>query len=123
MAKLLLVIDDDPDQRRFLERTLQAAGYRVVTASDGESGLAAARSLTPDLVILDVMMPRLNGYQTCRALRADAATAGKPILLLTAKDEATDLYWAREVGADAFLTKPVELADLLSTIDGLAGRE
>jgi twitching motility two-component system response regulator PilH len=123
MAKLLLVIDDDPDQRRFLERTLQAAGYRVVTASDGESGLAAARSLTPDLVILDVMMPRLNGYQTCRALRADAATAGKPILLLTAKDEATDLYWAREVGADAFLTKPVELADLLGTIDGLAGRE
>ena len=123
MTKLLLVIEDDPDQRRFLERTLQAAGYRVVTAADGESGLAAARSRTPDLVILDVMMPRLNGYQTCRALKADAATAGTPILLLTAKDEATDLYWAREVGADAFLTKPVDLPDLLSTIHGLAGRE
>jgi DNA-binding response OmpR family regulator len=122
MAKLLLVIDDGPDHRRFLERTLSAAGYRVVTAPDGESGTAAARSLLPDLAIVDVMMPGMNGYQVCRALKTDPATADRPILVLTAKDQPADQFWAREVGADDFLTKPVDLPDLIRRIEELTER-
>ncbi len=119
MAKLILVIDDGPEQRRFLERTLTAAGYRVVTAPDGTAGTAAARSLLPDLVILDVMMPGMNGYQVCRALKGDPVTADRPILVLTAKDEPADHFWAREVGADDFLTKPVDLPELIRRIEDL----
>lgn len=122
MAKLLLVIDDGPEQRRFLERTLSAAGYRVVTAPDGEAGVAAARSLLPDLILLDVMMPGMNGYQVCRALKADPTTRDRPILVLTAKDEPADQYWAREVGADDFLSKPVDLPELLGRITELMER-
>jgi CheY-like chemotaxis protein len=122
MAKLLLVIDDGPEQRRFLERVLSAAGYRVVTAPDGEAGLATAHSLRPDLVLLDIVMPGMNGYQVCRALKADPATTDRPILVLTAKDEPADHYWAREVGADDFVTKPVDLPDLLRRIEDLTER-
>jgi DNA-binding response OmpR family regulator len=122
MAKLLLVIDDGPEQRRFLERTLSAAGYRVVTAPDGEAGTATARSLLPDLILLDIMMPGMNGYQVCRALKSDPATADRPILVLTAKDEPADHFWAREVGADDFLTKPVDLPELLGRIHELTER-
>lgn len=122
MGKLILVIDDGPEQRRFLERTLSAAGYRVVTAPDGEAGVAAARSLLPALIILDVMMPGMNGYQVCRALKADPATIDRPILLLTAKDEPADHFWGREVGADEFLTKPVDLTELIRRIEELTER-
>ena len=122
MAKLILVIDDGPEQRRFLERTLSAAGYRVVTAPDGQAGTAAAHSLLPDLVILDVMMPGMNGYQVCRTLKGDPATTDRPILVLTAKDEPTDHFWAREVGADDFLSKPVDLPELLGRITELTER-
>jgi len=122
MAKLILVIDDGPEQRRFLERTLSAAGYRIVTAPDGETGTAAARSLLPDLIILDVMMPGMNGYQVCRALKADPATADRPILVLTAKDEPSDRFWAQEVGANDFLTKPVDLPELIRRIEDLTER-
>jgi DNA-binding response OmpR family regulator len=122
MAKLILVIDDGPEQRRFLERVLSAAGYRVVTAPDGEAGKATAHSLRPDLVLLDVMMPGMNGYQVCRALKADPATADRPILVLTAKDQPADRFWAREVGADDFVTKPVDLPDLIRRIEELTDR-
>src|SRR5215813_7500593 len=111
MSKLVLVIEDDPDQRRFLERMLGASGYRVVTVADGEAGLAAAAAQTPD-----VMMPRLNGYQTCRKLKKDPRTATCPVIMLTAKDQAADEYWATEVGADAFLSKPIDLPILLETL-------
>ena len=122
MAKLILVIDDGAEQRRFLERTLSAAGYRVVTAPDGESGSAAARSLLPDLIILDVMMPGMNGYQVCRTLKADPATTDRPILVLTAKDEPTDHFWAREVGAADLPPKPADLPALLRRIAHLTER-
>ena len=122
MSKLLLVIDDDPVERTILERVLVGAGYRVMTAADGQEGLAAATSGRPDLVLLDVMMPRLNGYQTCRALKRDPTLTHCPILMLTAKEETTDRFWAGEVGADAFLTKPTDIPLLLQTIAELTDR-
>lgn len=118
---LVLVVDDDPLQRAFLERTLAASGFRVLTAGDGQAAIDAAAALRPDVIVLDVMMPRMNGYQACRALRRAPATASVPIILLTSKSEPTDQLWAREVGADAFLNKPVELEELVVTLRRLAG--
>jgi len=122
MSHLVLIVEDDPDQRRLLERMLGAGGWRVVTAADGEAGLQAAREQRPDAIVLDVMMPRLNGFQTCRRLKADPATRDVPIVIATAKDEPADEYWAREVGAEAFLPKPIDVASLVPLLDRLTGR-
>ncbi len=119
MAKTVLVIDDDPDQRRLLERTLPTRGYQVLLAADGEAGLALATTRRPDAIVLDVMMPRLNGFQTCRRLKAQPATAHLPVVMLTAKDQPADELWAREVGADEYLTKPVEVGALCDLLDRL----
>lgn len=122
MARLVLVIEDDPDQRRLLERMLGAAGWRVDTAPDGEAGLALAAERRPDIVLLDVMMPRLNGYQTCRRLKADPATAAIPVVIVTTKDQPADEFWAREVGADAFVPKPVDVVALARLLEQLTER-
>lgn len=121
MSKLVLIIEDDPDQRRLLERMLQGLGWRVAIAHDGENGLAVAESSSPDAIVLDVMMPRLNGYQTCRRLKANPATAGIPVVMCTMKDQPADEFWATEVGADAFLGKPVDVSRLVQTLDRLTG--
>jgi twitching motility two-component system response regulator PilH len=123
MGKLVLVIEDDPDQRRLFERMLVASGWRVTTAPDGESGMEAARAHRPDAVVLDVMMPRLNGFQTCRQLKADPALAGIPVVMCTSKDQPADQYWATEVGADAFLAKPVDVNRLVEMLERLVGTQ
>lgn len=121
MAKVILVIEDDPDQRRLMERTLTTSGYRILTASDGQTGLESALALQPKLIILDVVMPRMNGYQTARALKQNPATAAIPILMVTTKQEPADQFWSTQVGADAFLTKPVDVAELIKVVGRLAG--
>lgn len=121
MSKVILVIEDDPDQRRLVERVLTTSGYRVFLANDGESGLEAARAVRPALIILDIVMPRMNGYQTCRALRQEQATASTPILMLTSKHEPADQMWAGQVGATEFFTKPVTPAELMAVVQRLAG--
>jgi twitching motility two-component system response regulator PilH len=122
MSKVVLVIEDDPDQRRLLERMLLGSGWRVATAPDGESGFNAAKSHPPDAIVLDVMMPRLNGYQTCRQLKAEPATAAIPVVMCTSKDQPADQFWATEVGADAFVTKPVDIGSLVQTLERLTER-
>jgi twitching motility two-component system response regulator PilH len=121
MSRLALIIEDDPDQRRFLERMLGGSGWRVATAPDGEAGLLAGREQRPEAIILDVMMPRLNGFQACRQLKSDPETRGIPVVILTSKDQPADEFWAREVGADAFLAKPVDLRSLVDLLQRLAG--
>jgi CheY-like chemotaxis protein len=121
MGKLVLVIEDDPAQRRLLERMLGARDFRVLTAADGEAGVEIAAVSHPDLIVLDVMMPRLNGYQACRALKGNPGTAAIPIIMLTTKDQPADAFWASEVGADLFLHKPIDLPLLFAEIDRLTG--
>jgi twitching motility two-component system response regulator PilH len=121
MSHLVLVIDDDEIERALLQRCLESAGYRVFTAADGESGVDLVREHQPDLVVLDIVMPRLNGYQTCRRLRAEPSTASIPVLVLTSKDQDADRLWAGEAGASAFLTKPVDVTRLLATASALLG--
>jgi twitching motility two-component system response regulator PilH len=120
MAGLVLVIDDDVVERELLHRCLAAAGYRVLLASDGEAGLDVAARQSPDLILLDVVMPNLNGFQTCRRLRQQAGTAATPIVMLTSKDQDADRYWADQVGVSAYLTKPVDVSLLLVTAAELA---
>jgi DNA-binding response OmpR family regulator len=120
MGRQILLVEDDPDQRRLLERTFAAAGWRVSTAPDGEAGVAAARAQRPDVIVLDVMMPRLNGFQACRQLRADQDTREIPIIMATAKDQPADEFWGREVGADEYLVKPLDVRQLLAVATRLA---
>jgi twitching motility two-component system response regulator PilH len=122
MGRFVLVVEDDPAQRRFMERTLGAAGWRVATAPDGEAGLRVAEAERPGIILLDVMMPELNGFQACRRIRATPSLRDIPVVILTSKDQPTDELWAREVGADAFLNKPVDLPALLATLDRLGGQ-
>lgn len=120
MAGLVLVIDDDVVERELLQRCLAAAGYRVLLASDGEAGLDVAARQSPDLILLDVVMPNLNGFQTCRRLRQQPGTAATPIVMLTSKDQDADRFWADRVGVSAYLTKPVDVSALLATAAELA---
>ena len=121
MANVILVIEDDPDQRKLMERTLATSGHRILTASDGQTGVETALAVQPKLIILDVMMPRMNGYQAARALRQNPQTAAIPILMVTTKQEPADEFWASQVGANEFLTKPLDIAALLQAVNRLTG--
>ncbi len=119
MPKSVLVVEDDPAQRRLMERLLTAGGWRVSTAPDGAAGVRVAEANPPDIVVLDVMMPTLNGFQACRQLKSTPATRDIPVVILTSKDQPTDEWWAREVGADAFMHKPADVKELMALLTRL----
>jgi DNA-binding response OmpR family regulator len=104
----ILLIDDQPKGLEALEFRLRRAGYRTTIAQNGELGLASARADAPDAVVLDITMPELNGYQTCRELKK--LRADLPVIILTGKNEPADRFWALECGADEFMTKPIDPA-------------
>ena len=115
-APLILVADDSPVVLRMIEGLLTEAGLGVATARDGIEALEKAQALPVRLVILDVTMPRLNGYQACRLLKAEPATRHLPVVILTSRDQAGDRFWGLETGADYYLTKdsePRRIADLV----------
>ncbi|MBK1716153.1 response regulator [Thiocystis violacea] len=112
----VLIVDDSPTETRILSNTLVKAGYRVETASNGEEGVAAARNLRPDVILMDVIMPVLNGYQATRLLRRDPETANIPIIMVTTKDLQTDRTWGLRQGASDYLTKPIDRQLLLERI-------
>lgn len=109
---LVLVADDDRDILDLVALRLEGAGYAVVTASDGEEALRLARERQPDLAILDVMMPKLTGYDVTEALRADDGTRDVPIILLTARVQESDLNRGFEAGATDYVRKPFDARDL-----------
>ena len=116
----VLVVDDEPAVRESLERSLRFEGYDVTLASDGEKALAAVARETPDVVILDVLMPRLDGLQTCRQLRQRGQSV--PILMLTARDGVADRVVGLDAGADDYLVKPFALEELLARLRALLRR-
>lgn len=116
---LVLIADDDPDIVALVQIALERGGHRTVTAADGEEALAVARADRPALAVLDVAMPRRDGLSVARALRADPATAGIRIIVLTAAVQPADAVAAREAGADAYVKKPFSPKDLAARVDEL----
>ena len=116
---LVLVAEDDEDILELISLILDRSGYRVMRAMDGEEALGLARSELPVLVMLDVMMPRLDGYEVTRRLRQDEATAGIPILLVTARVQEGDVKRGFEAGADDYLRKPFSPEELESRLEAI----
>jgi len=115
-------VDDEPEAVELVEFNLKQAGYAVTTAADGAEALKKARSQTPDLIVLDVMLPEMNGFEICKALRLDPATAKTPIIMLTAKAAEIDRVLGLELGADDYLTKPFSPRELLLRIKKILSR-
>jgi twitching motility two-component system response regulator PilH len=116
MARILIV-DDSPTQLQGLKRMVEALGHTVVTAEDGAQGVEVCKREMPDLVLMDVVMPNLNGFQATRSISKEAKTSHIPVILVTTKDQETDRVWGMRQGAKAYLTKPVEEAKLVATIN------
>lgn len=108
----ILIIEDDPTMLRGLKDNFEFKGYRVVTAPDGEDGLNAALNEKPDLIILDIMLPKINGYEVCRLIRKEELEM--PIIMLTAKGEESDIVLGLNLGADDYVTKPFSIKELLA---------
>ena len=118
-APLILVVDDNPANVDILRTRLEAHGYRTVSAADGEEAIAAACSHLPDLILLDVMMPKLDGVEVCRRLRADPAFPFTPVVMVTARDQTADVVAALEAGADEYLAKPVDQVALVARVKSM----
>ncbi|WP_319241649.1 response regulator [uncultured Propionivibrio sp.] len=118
-VKKILVIDDSPTERYVLADLLTRNGYEVMTATNGEEGIEKARTERPDLILMDVVMPGLNGYQATRTLTRDDATKDIPIIVCTSKGQETDKIWGLRQGALDYLTKPVDGDELLMKIAAL----
>ncbi len=118
----VLVIDDEPFIRQILEFGLKAEGFDVVTAVDGAAGLAAARAQRPDCIVCDIMMPEVDGYGVCRALKGDPSTRGIPVVLLSAKGSAVDIDAGFEAGCDDYMTKPFSPRNLTELVRGLLAK-
>lgn len=116
MARILIV-DDSPSQLLILKRIVETMGHTVVTAEDGAKGVEAAKRELPDLILMDVVMPNLNGFQATRTISREKSTSHIPVILVTTKDQETDRVWGLRQGAKSFITKPVNDAALASEIN------
>ncbi|MCX7911683.1 MAG: response regulator [Dehalococcoidales bacterium] len=119
MAKKILIIEDDPAIARLVDYTLKRAGYEVSRAANGLEGLRKAQSEAPDLIILDVMLPGLDGFEICHRLRSDPKTTDLPILMFSAKAQEADKSTGKKVGADDYLTKPADPAEIVNRVNRL----
>ena len=117
--KRVLVVDDSPTERFFLTDLLRKNGYDVTTAENGEQGVVMAKADRPDLILMDVVMPGLNGFQATRQISRDPATQGVPVIMCTTKDQETDRVWGMRQGATDYVTKPVVVDELLAKIRAL----
>jgi two-component system, OmpR family, response regulator MprA len=119
----VLIIDDEDNIVEFIRLGLRYEGFQIESASDGEQGVTAAQRINPDLIILDLMMPGIDGLEVCRRLRANPITRDLPILMLTAKDEVQDRITGLDAGADDYLTKPFNFDELLARIRAILRRQ
>ncbi|MES9925187.1 MAG: response regulator [Candidatus Thiodiazotropha endolucinida] len=119
MTKTILIVDDEPNIVLSVEYLMKREGYQVMTASDGQVAMEMIADIRPDLLILDVMMPRKNGFEVCREIRADPALSGLPILMLSAKGREAEIKKGISLGADAYITKPFSTHDLVDKVNQL----
>jgi len=119
----ILIVEDDPAMLRGLKDNFEYAGYNVATACEGEQGLDAALDIKPDLILLDIMLPGMNGYEICRRLRAEELTM--PIIMLTAKNQESDVVLGLNIGANDYVSKPFSIKELLARVEAFlrAGRK
>ena len=110
----ILILEDEPDIREILEYALKRDGFDVISATDGQSGLAAARRLVPDLILLDLMLPGIDGLEVCRQIRADPSTAGIAVIMVTARGEESDVVLGLGLGADDYIAKPFKPHELVA---------
>src|SRR5665213_640775 len=113
---IILVVDDNEVNRDILVTRLEAHGYRMIEAADGEAALTVARAELPDLILLDVMMPKIDGIEVCRQLKQDASLPFMPIILVTAKTDTKDIVAGLDAGADEYLTKPIDQGALVARV-------
>ncbi len=122
MAEKILIVDDEPDVGKLIGLMLERNGFEVVTVTSGPEALATAAEITPDLILLDILMPGMDGYEVCRQLRADPHLSPIPIIFLTAKNEVADRIAGFEAGADEYVSKPVHLGELMARVNGILNR-
>jgi twitching motility two-component system response regulator PilH len=118
MARVLIV-DDSPTETYKISSILSKHGYDVITAENGEQGVSVARKELPDVVLMDIVMPGLNGFQATRQLSREPTTSHIPVIIVTTKDQDTDRVWGQRQGAKGYLTKPVDGKVLVQTIEGV----
>jgi len=116
MPKKILVVDDETELLKAISIRLKTCGYEVITACDGQEGLEKAKSVSPDLIVLDVLMPKMDGYEVCRMLKFDEKYKSIPVIMLTAKAQDIDKAMGKKVGADDYIIKPFETQDLIDKI-------
>ena len=117
----ILIVDDSPTEIHIMTGMLEGAGYQVITAGDGESGVEMAKAEKPDLILMDVVMPGLNGFQATRQLSKDAETSSIPVVMVTTKDQETDKTWGMRQGAKEYVVKPVLADELIAKIKAVMG--
>ncbi|WP_329757029.1 twitching motility response regulator PilH [Stenotrophomonas maltophilia] len=120
MARILIV-DDSPSQLLGIQRIVEKLGHQILTATDGAAGVETAKAELPDLVLMDVVMPNLNGFQATRTLARDEATRHIPVILVTTKDQDTDRMWGMRQGAKAYITKPFSEDELSEVLERVCG--
>ena len=123
MDEKILVIEDDPATSRLVDYSLRHEGYQVIKASNGLEGIRKAHDESPDLIILDVMLPGMDGFEICHRLRADPRTADLPILMFSAKAQEIDRDTGRQVGADDYLSKPAAPAEIINRVGNLLSQK
>lgn len=122
MPKKILITEDSPTVLNIMKEILESEGYNVVMAVDGQEALEKARKETPDLIVLDLMLPKIDGYRVCRMLKFDEKYKNIPIIMFTSRAQDSDKKLGQEVGADAYITKPMEPDAFLAQVKKLLGQ-
>ncbi|KKI98478.1 response regulator transcription factor [Prochlorothrix hollandica] len=116
---IVLVVEDSPTQREMITDLLRGSGLDVTIATDGVEAIEQIENHCPDLVVLDIVMPRMNGYEVCRRLKSDPKTQSVPVVMCSSKGEEFDRYWGMKQGADAYIAKPFQPTELVGTVKQL----
>lgn len=122
-APKVLVVDDSPTDLALMVEPLRASGFDVITATDGQEAIQKAMTERPQLIVLDVVLPKANGFQVCRTLKGSPTSQSIPIILLTNKREEFDRYWGMRQGADRYLTKPFKGPDLIANVQAVLAEQ